>query len=258
MKPSDIAPHRLRWNSHIKKMCLVSIFAAVLTAPAADAVAAPDEVSGIPSITDGDSIRIGKSPYPHPRDRCPRTTPAVPVRPRGGAALRAGLHACACSPCRPADGAVLETRCRPLRSSGRPVFRRQHRSRRGAGATGLGGRLPQIFAGLCSGRRPGTQSPSRHLGRRVSDALGLAPAKPAVAPPYSGQTPSGAEIQAFQRDLIALVACARSCFTAFSRASPAAASMSRKTWTPCGAKRWRSRARRLPGSGARQVIGKTG
>ena len=59
MKPSDIAPHRLRWNSHIKKMCLVSIFAAVLTAPAADAVAAPDEVSGIPSITDGDSIRIG-------------------------------------------------------------------------------------------------------------------------------------------------------------------------------------------------------
>ena len=61
MKPSDIAPHRLRWNSHIKKMCLVSIFAAVLTAlaAAAAAVAAPDEVSGIPSITDGDSIRIG-------------------------------------------------------------------------------------------------------------------------------------------------------------------------------------------------------
>ena len=31
-------------------------------------------------------------------------------------------------------------------------------------------------------------------------------------------TPSGAEIQAFQGDLIAFVVCTRSCFTAFSRA----------------------------------------
>ena len=44
----------------MKKMCLVSIFSALLTALAAcAAVAAPDEVSGIPSITDGNSIRIG-------------------------------------------------------------------------------------------------------------------------------------------------------------------------------------------------------
>ena len=45
----------------MKKMCLVSIFSAVLTALAAGAAAAaPEKVSGIPSITDGDSIRIGK------------------------------------------------------------------------------------------------------------------------------------------------------------------------------------------------------
>ena len=61
MKPSDTAPHRPRWNAPMKKMCLVSIFSAVLAVLAAGAaVAAPDEVSGIPSITDGDSIRIGK------------------------------------------------------------------------------------------------------------------------------------------------------------------------------------------------------
>ena len=45
----------------MKKMCLVSIFSAILTVFAASgALAAPNEVSGIPSITDGDSIRIGK------------------------------------------------------------------------------------------------------------------------------------------------------------------------------------------------------
>ena len=45
----------------MNKMCLVWIFSAILTVLAASgAVAAPDEVSGVPSITDGDSIRIGK------------------------------------------------------------------------------------------------------------------------------------------------------------------------------------------------------
>ena len=44
----------------MKQVWLVSIFSAVLAALAAGAaVAAPDEVSGIPSITDGNSIRIG-------------------------------------------------------------------------------------------------------------------------------------------------------------------------------------------------------
>ena len=60
MKPSDIVSHHPRWNSPMKKGWLVLIISVVLTALAAGAaVAAPDEVSGIPSITDGDSIRIG-------------------------------------------------------------------------------------------------------------------------------------------------------------------------------------------------------
>ena len=44
-----------------------------------------------------------QAPYPRPRDRCPRTTAVVPVCPRKGPALRAGLHPCACSACRPAS-----------------------------------------------------------------------------------------------------------------------------------------------------------
>ena len=80
-----------------------------------------------------------------------------------------------------AAGAVPQTRRRPLRPPGRPVFRRQHRSRGGAGATGLGCRLLQVFAGLRHRRRTGATRPLRHLGRRVRDALGLAPAKPMIA-----------------------------------------------------------------------------
>ena len=43
------------------KMCLVPLLSIVLATLAAGvAVAAPDEVAGMPVITDGDSIRIGK------------------------------------------------------------------------------------------------------------------------------------------------------------------------------------------------------
>ena len=71
------------------KICLVPLLSIVLATLAAGvAVAAPEEVTGMPVITDGDSIRIGKCPHPHPWiDARAGTPPIVPLRPGRGLSL---------------------------------------------------------------------------------------------------------------------------------------------------------------------------
>ena len=141
-------------QANMNKMCLVWIFSAILTVSRRRRRRSRSGRSlGRPVDYRRRQHPDRQAPYPHPlhRMRPNDGSCAGPPKERTGAAGQASMHALAAL-VRPPDGTVPQTRCRPLRPSGRPVFRRQHRSRRGAGATGLGRRLPPIFAGLCGPR----------------------------------------------------------------------------------------------------------